>query len=158
MRRLLALIGVCGAVLLSPPASAGGWGHGPSFSQGGKIIGQAAKDFHNGVSSIQMGGGPSSGSSAHGAGMREGEDTGGDVSRALAAPVIPAINPRPSGPVIESAQRPVVFGTPDAPPPCDLACQVNGATDNPASDLPHPSESKSAERPPSAQTTTMPVR
>lgn len=40
------------ALLGAIPAQAGGWGHGPSWGQAGKIIHQAGKDIGNGVKAV----------------------------------------------------------------------------------------------------------
>ena len=45
----------------------------------------------------------------------------------------------------------------DAKAPCNTRCELNGATDNPADDLPDPREEKNPGRPPTSQTTEMPI-
>lgn len=146
MRSRLIILGLSAySLILLPSSASAGWGHGPSWSQARKIAGQAAKDFHNGISSIHVGSGPAR---APAAGMRwdgdgVSEHTGG--ARML-APAITLVRPRPEGPVLENAHGP-------GEPICPLDCQAL-KFDNPWENWPDPREEKSAEPRPAAQTSS----
>jgi hypothetical protein len=105
---VFALLAGSSAVLIHSSAMAGGWGHGPSLGQARKIVGQGAKDFHNGVSSIHVVG-PSAGRRGGAPGMT-GEHTGDDVTRSLFGPALPLLpvgpQPMPGRPVLKPDDRP----------------------------------------------------
>ncbi len=51
MKRVL-LIATAVAALMPAAANAGGWGHGPSLGQAGKIVHQAGVDVGNGAKAV----------------------------------------------------------------------------------------------------------
>jgi hypothetical protein len=124
------LVGIGLAALVGTvSAEAGGWGHGPSWSQARKDAGQAVKSIHNAFSAIPVSVG-TAGTGGGGAGMRAGEgDDGRTVAKTVLLPLVPqTYEPRPSGPSWEQA-------TPGTP--CGTTCPSrNDYIENPAGDLP----------------------